>query len=669
MTPVLHVSQRYPGRAPVRRAGAAAGAPSADRQPRDRVRPGQRTRAAAGAGCRRRSPTVCTRRPPTCPQGEARIALKEVHLNRCPCARRVDPPARRRLRAPAHRSGASHRSARARLRDAGPALAEKVRRGLRERSRRARRRDVDAGLYEGFVGDGDKRRLADVRAHAAGCTGHARIRLQRPAPAPSCCSAIARATGPTRLTPTNASAGTITVGGACSRESGLSETASTRFRTNSAQLRAAACRRRRRLALLDQLDAWGANSNSLQHMTTYFSDKTFRFLRALARNNERAWFLAHKADYEAHVRGAVPATAARTCSRRWREVSQHFRADPKPVGGSLFRIHRDTRFANDKTPYKRWQGARLFHARGRQVAAPSFYIHLEPGECFVGAGLWHPEPPTQRRVRQFIFDNPGSWKAAAHAPAFRRALRPGTREKLVRPPRGFPAGLPNSSTTSSIATSSPSARSTTTHDRAAAAADAREGPAGPGAVRRLPVRRTGPGVLQPFPRPIHSRHPATAWAENRRGSRYRVARLAISRTSPPALISPCVPSALPCATTMRRHWPNMSTSPHCVAASRRNSRIGWYDTCRWRHAGQRVRCLGTFDRRSRDRSAPSTPWSTPLGYQARSCRAASSHPDSRATSLRSIRWRAGADAGCRLSLRVTVAIHRYASHAGRHHPS
>lgn len=172
-------------------------------------------------------------------------------------------------------------------------------------------------------------------------------------------------------------------------------------------------------------------------MTAYFSDRSFRFLRALARNNERTWFQAHKADYEAHVRGPFvqlltdlqPALA---------QVSEHFRADPRPVGGSLFRLHRDTRFANDKAPYKRWQGARLFHARGRQVAAPSFYIHLEPGECFVGAGLWHPEPPTQRLVRQFIFENPGSWRQAAHAPAFRRRFDFEASEKLVRPPRGFP---------------------------------------------------------------------------------------------------------------------------------------------------------------------------------------------------------------------------------------
>ena len=54
-------------------------------------------------------------------------------------------------------------------------------------------------------------------------------------------------------------------------------------------------------------------------------------------------------------------------------------------------------------------------ARSRQVEAPSFYLHLQPGNCFIGAGLWHPEPDTQRKIRQFIFDNPGAWKAAVQA--------------------------------------------------------------------------------------------------------------------------------------------------------------------------------------------------------------------------------------------------------------
>jgi len=172
-------------------------------------------------------------------------------------------------------------------------------------------------------------------------------------------------------------------------------------------------------------------------MTTYFTDKSFKFLRALARHNERAWFLAHKTDYEAWVREPFQRLLV-DLQPDLHAVSAHFRADPKAVGGSLFRIQRDTRFANDKTPYKTWQGARLFHERSREHAAPSFYLHLQPGNCFVGAGLWHPDTATQRRIRQFIVDNPAGWKAAAHAPAFRRRFDLEDGEMLVRLPQGFP---------------------------------------------------------------------------------------------------------------------------------------------------------------------------------------------------------------------------------------
>ncbi|MDQ3057146.1 MAG: DUF2461 domain-containing protein [Pseudomonadota bacterium] len=172
-------------------------------------------------------------------------------------------------------------------------------------------------------------------------------------------------------------------------------------------------------------------------MTTYFSEKTFKFLRALARNNNRAWFHAHKADYEAHVRGPFQSLLT-DLQPDLASVSEHYRAEPKTVGGSLFRIQRDTRFANDKAPYKAWQGARLFHARGRQVEAPSFYLHLQPGNCFIGAGLWHPQPATLRGIRRFIFDNPGGWKAAAHHVPFRKRFDLDDDEMLVRPPRDFP---------------------------------------------------------------------------------------------------------------------------------------------------------------------------------------------------------------------------------------
>ncbi len=172
-------------------------------------------------------------------------------------------------------------------------------------------------------------------------------------------------------------------------------------------------------------------------MPTYFSNASFKFLSSLARNNNREWFHAHKPDYEAHVRGPFqrllsdlqPVVAG---------ISPHYRADPKNIGGSLFRIQRDTRFANDKSPYKSWQGARVFHERRREVEAPSFYLHLQKGNCFVGAGLWHPGADTLRRVRHFILDNPASWQTAVHGPRLRRRFDLDDSEMLVRMPRGFP---------------------------------------------------------------------------------------------------------------------------------------------------------------------------------------------------------------------------------------
>mgnify|MGYP001609058669 CR=1 FL=1 len=173
-------------------------------------------------------------------------------------------------------------------------------------------------------------------------------------------------------------------------------------------------------------------------MSAYFNDKTLKFLRGLARHNDRAWFHAHKPEYEAHVRGPFQRLLG-DLQAPLATISPHFRSEPKTVGGSLFRIHRDTRFASDKAPYKSWQGARLFHERSRQVPAPSFYLHLQPGHCFIAGGIWHPEPPTQRQIRQFIFDNPGGWKAATRSAAFRRRFDLEQEEMLVRPPRGFPA--------------------------------------------------------------------------------------------------------------------------------------------------------------------------------------------------------------------------------------
>ena len=168
---------------------------------------------------------------------------------------------------------------------------------------------------------------------------------------------------------------------------------------------------------------------------TYFTPATFRFLRSLDRNNSRDWFHAHKDDYERHVRepylqliGDLQAPLAK--------ISAHYRADTRKNGGSLFRIFRDTRFSHNKLPYKPWQGARFFHERRHEIPAPSFYMHIQPGECFAGGGMWHPESDALKHIREFLADNPAAWKRATRSKAFSEHLSLGG-ESLVRPPRGY----------------------------------------------------------------------------------------------------------------------------------------------------------------------------------------------------------------------------------------
>lgn len=168
---------------------------------------------------------------------------------------------------------------------------------------------------------------------------------------------------------------------------------------------------------------------------SYFSPATFRFFKSLARNNNRDWFHAHKDDYERHVREPFLALIT-DLQAPLASISPQFRADPRKVGGSLYRIHRDTRFANDKQPYKGWQGARFFHVRRHEIQAPGFYLHIQPGECFVGAGMWHPEPPVLKHLRDFMADNPDAWKRATRGKAFRDRFS-WWGESLTRPPRGF----------------------------------------------------------------------------------------------------------------------------------------------------------------------------------------------------------------------------------------
>ena len=168
---------------------------------------------------------------------------------------------------------------------------------------------------------------------------------------------------------------------------------------------------------------------------SWFSPSLFKFLRDLKAHNDREWFQANRDRYDAEVRLPV-AGFIMALAEPLEAVNRHFLADPRGNGGSMFRINRDTRFSANKDPYKTNVGAQFRHRDcPRDAHAPAFYLHLEPGGCFAGAGSWHPDPDSLRRIRERIVSSTRTWKA------LRADLEVGG-EALKRVPAGFDPAHP-----------------------------------------------------------------------------------------------------------------------------------------------------------------------------------------------------------------------------------
>src|SRR5947209_12346240 len=142
---------------------------------------------------------------------------------------------------------------------------------------------------------------------------------------------------------------------------------------------------------------------------SYFSSEFFKFLKGLARNNDRVWFQKNKQRYERYVL-APSLRFIKDAGAELRAVSPYLVADPRPFGGSLFRIYRDIRFSKDKSPYKTNVAMDFWHRRGGKKSYTGLYLHLAPGDSFAGAGIWHPDPPTLNRVRRAIVSRPEAWR-------------------------------------------------------------------------------------------------------------------------------------------------------------------------------------------------------------------------------------------------------------------
>jgi uncharacterized protein (TIGR02453 family) len=167
----------------------------------------------------------------------------------------------------------------------------------------------------------------------------------------------------------------------------------------------------------------------------YFTKQTFAFLSSLTENNTREWFEEHKQDYENFVREPALDFIS-DMGNEMPAISKHFLALPKKVGGSLMRVQRDTRFGRDKTPYKTNLGIQFRHEVGKDIHAPGYYLHIEPGECFVGVGLWHPDADALFKIREGIAKNGKAWVKARDDRDFNKHFEL-VGDALANAPRGY----------------------------------------------------------------------------------------------------------------------------------------------------------------------------------------------------------------------------------------
>ncbi len=179
---------------------------------------------------------------------------------------------------------------------------------------------------------------------------------------------------------------------------------------------------------------------------TQLSPKALTFLRGLKKNNRKEWFEAHRAQYEQELKFPLAALIEAV------DV-QLATVAPEIIGSakkSAFRIHRDVRFSKDKSPYKTHVACWFFHRDiGTRMQSEAvhggagFYLHISPGECFCGGGIWMPPRPALNKIREALVDDVEGWEEIVHDKAFRRRF--GTLDQegmLTRLPRGYAADHP-----------------------------------------------------------------------------------------------------------------------------------------------------------------------------------------------------------------------------------
>ena len=163
------------------------------------------------------------------------------------------------------------------------------------------------------------------------------------------------------------------------------------------------------------------------------SKSTFQFLKELSENNNREWFAVHKERYELAKAEVLKLTAELLKVAAEADPMIPADADPKRA---MLRIYRDVRFSKNKDPYKKNIGI-WFSAKSKGGNEPGYYVHLEPGSCFVAGGYWMPEAAHLKLIRQEIDYNADEFKTIVEDKAFLKEFKMGTDNALKNAPKGY----------------------------------------------------------------------------------------------------------------------------------------------------------------------------------------------------------------------------------------
>ncbi len=165
---------------------------------------------------------------------------------------------------------------------------------------------------------------------------------------------------------------------------------------------------------------------------TGFTPAAYRFLIELGLNNTRPWFEAHRPVYESAVKAPVAALLIEVSAELARR-GLPLEGDPKR---SSFRIHRDTRFSNDKTPYKTQSGSVWYRQGSGKDGAGVLYFHLAAEGCFAAAAFYRPAAEVLGAIRERIRVHPDRFQKV-QAVLAAAAMPLDTSDSLTRMPRGF----------------------------------------------------------------------------------------------------------------------------------------------------------------------------------------------------------------------------------------